>query len=132
MRFDLTVDLLVADCLRLLTTLKTNKNASNVLPIVDEHLARLVILSNRSLPLSRYISESIAMMIPQLSGIRYYVNGSWQDSLNQFYDAVQIESKLIADGNSPTLIYARSSELLAMHLLLMYEKLQERSVSASL
>ena len=71
-------------------------------------------------------------MIPQLHGIRHYVNGSWQEALNEFYTAVQLESKLVADGNSPTLVFARSTELLATHLLLMHSKLRERSVSPAL
>ena len=123
---------LSADCLRQLTILKNNKNASRILPTVDEHMARLPVLSNRSLPLSRYISESIDMMIPQLNGIRHYVNGSWQEALNELYTAVRLETKLVADGNSPTLVFARSTELLAMHLLLMHTKLRERAVSPAL
>jgi len=68
------------------------------------------------------------MMVPQIRAIRYYVNGSWQECLNEFEKAMEFESKLIVGGNSPTLIFARSSELLAMHLLFIYEKYQERLV----
>ena len=69
------------------------------------------------------------MMLPQILGMRYYVTGSWQNCLNELTAAIQVESMLIAGGNSPTLIYARSSELLAMHLLIIYDKYREQSVS---
>ena len=72
------------------------------------------------------------MMIPQILGIRYYVNRSWQECLNELNTATQLESMLVADGNSPTLIFARSSELLAMHLLIIHEKYQEQLVSITL
>lgn len=72
------------------------------------------------------------MMIPQILGMRYYVNGSWQECLNELNTATQLESTLTSNSNSPTLIFARSSELLAMHLLIMYEKYQEQLVSVSL
>lgn len=68
-------------------------------------------------------------MIPQINGIRHYVNQSWQECLNELNNAIQREDGLIADTNSPTLIFARSSELLAMHLLLIHAKFKGQSVS---
>ena len=121
---------IVADCLRLLTILQTDKNSSRLLNTIDEHLARLVILSNQTTNMSTYISNSILMMIPQVFGMRYYVNESWQECLDELHTAVQLETILIADNNGPTLIYARSSELLAMHLLLIHEQHQEAPVGA--
>jgi hypothetical protein len=70
-------------------------------------------------------------MIPQIRGIRHYVNQSWQDCLNELSNATQREATLVADANSPTLIFARSSELLALHLLLIHSKFQAQSVSFS-
>jgi hypothetical protein len=67
-------------------------------------------------------------MIPQILGMRHYVNESWQECLNELNTATQLEATLIAGGNSPTLIFARSSELLGMHLLIIYEKHQARLV----
>jgi hypothetical protein len=68
-------------------------------------------------------------MISQIRGIRYYVNQSWQECLNELNNATQREATLVADTNSPTLIFARSSESLAMHLLLIYTKFQAQTVS---
>lgn len=121
----------LAECLQLLTQFHTNNNSSNILSTVDNHLARLIVLSNRTTSLSKYISNSILMMVPQLLSMKYYVNGSWQECLNELNTATQLESTLTSSGNSPTLIFARSSELLAMHLLIIYEKFQERFVSIS-
>ncbi len=115
----------------MLTTLNTSNDTSGIISTIDNHLARLVILSNRTNSLSKYISNSILMMIQQILGMRYYVNGSWQECLNELSIATKLESTLISGGNSPTLIFARSSELLAMHLLIIYEKYQERLVSVS-
>ncbi len=72
------------------------------------------------------------MMLPQILAMRYYITGSWQECLNELNAATQLESMLVADGNSPTLIFARSSELLAMHLLMIHEKYQEELVSITL
>jgi hypothetical protein len=121
-------NLIVADCLRLLTILQTDKNSSSILSTIDGHLARLVVLSNRTANMSTYISNSILMMIPQVFGMRHYVNESWQECLNELHTAVQVETILATDDNGPTLIYARSSEVLAMHLLLIHEQLQETPV----
>lgn len=108
--------------------ISTDNSTSNIFTIIDDHLARLLILSNRTYSINKYISNSIEMMIPQIRAMRYYVNGSWQECLNELEKTIEIESKLIVGGNSPTLIFARSSELLAIHLLLIYEKYQERLV----
>ena len=32
------------------------------------------------------------MMIPQILGMRYYVNGSWQECLSELNTATQLES----------------------------------------
>ena len=69
------------------------------------------------------------MMVPQVLGMRAYVHGLWQESLNELYAASQLESMAVSDGNSPTLIFARSSELLATHILLMYEEHRNETVS---
>ncbi|CAF0907888.1 unnamed protein product [Adineta steineri] len=114
------------ECLRLLTNYQTSNNKSGISSTIDNHLARFLILSNRTTPLSKYIANNILMMIPQVLGMRYYINGSWQESLNELNTATQLESAVVSSGNSPTLIFARSSELLAMHLLLIYEKYQEQ------
>jgi hypothetical protein len=108
-----------------------SNNTFGNLSTIDDHLARFIILSNRAASLSKYISNSILMMIPQILGMRYYVNGSWQECLNELSAANKLELTLITGGNSPTLIFARSSELLAMHLLIIYEKHQEHLVSIS-
>jgi len=89
----------------------------------------LAILSDRAMPLNQYISTSISMMISQIHGIRYFVNQSRQECLNELNNATQREATLVPDANTPTLIFARSSELLAMHLLLIHKKSQEQSVS---
>jgi len=68
-------------------------------------------------------------MISQIRGIRYYINQSWQECLNELNNATQREATLVADSNTPTLIFARSSELLAMHLLLIHTKFHDQSVS---
>ncbi len=68
------------------------------------------------------------MMISQIRGIRYYVNQSWQECLDELNNANQREATLVADANTPTLIFARSSELLAMHLLLIYTQSQKQLI----
>ncbi len=119
----------LVDCLQLLTAFHMGNGTLSTLSTIDNHLARLLILSNRSHTLSKYISNSILMMIPQILGMRYYVNESWQECLNELNTATQLEATLISGGNSPTLIFARSSELLAMHLLIIYEKYKARLVN---
>jgi hypothetical protein len=114
----------LGECLRLVIANDTNNNTS----IVDDHLNQMAILGNRVSTLNEYVSISISMMISQIHGIRYYVNQSWQECLNQLDNATKQEATLIPNANSPTLIYARSSELLGMHLLLMYTKFQQQSV----
>ncbi|CAF1623504.1 unnamed protein product [Rotaria magnacalcarata] len=116
-----------ADCFQLLVNLYMNRNTSSISSSIDNHLSRLVILSNRTNAMSKYISNSILIMIPQILGIRHYINGVWQESLNELNTANQIESTLIADINSPALMFARSSELLAMHLLIIYEQHRNQS-----
>ncbi|CAF4866722.1 unnamed protein product [Rotaria sp. Silwood1] len=120
-----------ADCLKLLTTFYMNKNTSDILSTIDIHLARFIILSNRTNSLSKYISNSILMMIPQILGIRHYINGLWQECLNELNTATQIESMLISESNSPTLIFARSSELFAMHLIIIYEQNKNQLVETN-
>ena len=95
--------------------------------MITEHLQRLDILKNRSSTLNQYVSTSIGLMSLQILGIRAYVNESWQMALDWFTQAVTIEDSLVADANSPTLIFARSSELLSLHLSLLYDsyKLQQ-------
>jgi hypothetical protein len=115
----------LGECLRLLIADNTSNNTLEV----DNHLDRLVILSNQTISLNQYISISISMMISQIRGIRYYINQSWQECLNELNNATQREATLVADSNTPTLIFARSSELLAMHLLLIHTKFYDQSVS---
>ncbi|CAF4723878.1 unnamed protein product, partial [Rotaria sp. Silwood2] len=59
------------------------------------------------------------MMISQIQGIIYFNNNSFQDCLNRLNEATQREFNLVIDNNSPILIFARSSELVARHLLLI-------------
>ena len=118
----------LVDCLQLLTDFHIGNDTSNSLSTIDNHLARLVILSNRTSTLNKYISNSILMMIPQILGMRHYVNESWQECINELNAATQFETTLIPGAYNPTLIFARSSELLAMHLLIIYEKYQARLV----
>lgn len=99
---------------------------------MNEHLRNLGILYDQVKPLNKYVSSSISMMIPQIRGIQHYVNQLWQDCLDKLNDAVQIEMTLVPDANTPTLIFARSSELLAMHLLLIYQNLQKQTVRSLL
>ena len=68
------------------------------------------------------------MMILQVHGIRHYINGSWQECLNELSTAVQIESGEIDYSRTSVLIPAISTQLLAIHLLLIYEKHQEQMV----
>lgn len=72
------------------------------------------------------------MMISQIRGIIYYKNNSYQECLNILNNATQREFQLVNDNNSPTLLFARSSELLAMHLLLIGRYYQEPTVSRNL
>ncbi|UJR31503.1 hypothetical protein I4U23_018992 [Adineta vaga] len=113
------------ECLQLLTNFHLNNNKSQVFITIDNHLERFIILSNRTRHFSKYIANNIFLMAPQILAMRYYVNGLWQECLNELYTATQLESTAVSNGNNPTLIFARSSELLAMHLLLMYETYQE-------
>jgi hypothetical protein len=108
----------------LVTANDTNNNTS----IVDDHLNQMAILGNRASSINEYVSISISLMISQIHGIRYFVNQSWQECLNQLDNATQREATLGASGNTPTLLLIRSSELFAMHLLLMYTKFQQQSV----
>ena len=101
---------------------------SNTAAIVDEHLSNLGILYDQVKPLNKYVSSSISMMILQIRGIQNYVNQSWQSCLDRLNDAVQIEMTLVPDSNTPNLLFTRSSEVLAMHLLLIYQNLQKQTV----
>ena len=68
-------------------------------------------------------------MILQVRGIIYFKNNTWQECLNVLDEAAQRESRLLPDVNSPILLFARSSELLGMHLLLIHRKFAEDNVS---
>ena len=107
------------ECLRVLSAgnLTTNQTSS-----INDHLTRLDQLSNMSSSLNQYVSGSIGIMLYQIRGVQAFVNGSWQECLNQLNAAVEREKQVIADANSPTLGFARSATLLAIHLLLIYEK----------
>jgi hypothetical protein len=107
---------------------ENDRNTSNVGSILDHHLARLSVLSTQIRNLDKYIANSILMMIPQILAMRYYSNGSWQNSLSEFETALRLESMLSRFVNKPTLVFARSSELLAMHLMLIYEDAQDQWV----
>lgn len=111
---------ILGDCLRLLLSNNSNYNESFILSIVDAHVARFNVLSNRTASLNKYISGQIAIMTPQILGIVYFKNESYQDCLNIFNDATQFESSLVIDNNSPILIFSWAAELLAMHLLLIH------------
>ncbi|CAF4826963.1 unnamed protein product, partial [Rotaria socialis] len=63
-------------------------------------------------------------MISHIRAIRYYKNESWQECLNELSDADQRDAKLVPNTNTPSLLFAYSSELLAVHLLLLHEKFQ--------
>lgn len=119
----------LGDCLQLLTTNNTNYNDPKIKPIIDEHLARFAILSNQTAVSNKYISMNILMMIPQVYGIIYYKNGSFQECLSVLYEASQREFELVIDNNSPILIFALSSNFLAMHLLLIHRYYQEPTVN---
>ncbi|CAF3861055.1 unnamed protein product [Rotaria sp. Silwood1] len=116
-----------SDCIRLLNTNNTDYNQSIIEPIIDEHFAHFSLLSNQTASLNPYISTSISMMISQIQGIIYFKNNSYQECLNILNEATQRELNLVIDNNSPILIYARSSELLAMHLLLIHRIYQNQS-----
>lgn len=89
---------------------------------INDYLNRLSQLSNMSRPLNQYVSGSIGLMLYHIRGIQAYVNGLWQECLTQLSEAVEREKQVIPDANSPTLGFARSAELLALHLLLIYDK----------
>ncbi|CAF3351042.1 unnamed protein product [Rotaria sp. Silwood2] len=115
-----------SDCLRVFVFNDTNNNQSTKEFIRDQHFARFAILSNLVASLNQYISTSISMMISQIQGIIYFKNNSFQDCLNILNEATQREFNLVIDNNSPILIFARSSELLAMHLLLIHRIYQNQ------
>ena len=69
------------------------------------------------------------MMIDQVHGIIYYKNDSYQECLMALNNATQQEFHLLSDIHSPNLLFARSSELLAMHLLLIHRKYLQSSVN---
>jgi len=71
-------------------------------------------------------------MISQVRGIIYFTNNSIQECLNVLNDAAQRENDLVIDNNSPILIFARSSELFAMHLLLIQRNYLDRLVNVNL
>lgn len=119
----------LGDCLRLLTAINGSYNDPLVKPRVDDHLTRFAILANRTAPLNHYISTNIALMSLQVRGIIYFKNKTWQECLTVLDEATQREARLIPDVNSPILIFARSSELLAMHLLLIHREFAEDTVS---
>ena len=89
----------------------------------------MAILANRTAPLSQYVSNNILSMINQARGVRAYLNESWQECLNELDTAVQRDLQYPPDSGSPTVPISRSSEMLAMHLLLMHEKFQQQSVN---
>lgn len=60
-------------------------------------------------------------MISQIRAIRYYANGSLEACLSELNWAAEREMLLVVDNNSPYLIFIRSSELLALHLLLIHK-----------
>ena len=122
----------LGDCLRLLTVDNTSYNAPVVKSTIDDHLARFELLSNRTASLNKYVSTSISMMIAQVRGIIYYQSNSFQECLNVLNDATQREFNLVSDYNSPALIFARSSELLAVHLLLINTLFRSPSVNLNL
>ncbi|CAF0966927.1 unnamed protein product [Adineta steineri] len=109
----------LSSCFRILTNINATYSDPTIQPTIDEHLARFAVLSNETASLNPYISVSISLMINQVYGIIYYQNNSFRDCLSILDAATQREFSLVIDNNSPILIYARSSELLAMHLLLI-------------
>ena len=111
---------IVGDSLRILTSFNTSNQST-----VDEHLLRLTVLSNQTITLSRYVSISISSMTNQIRAIRFYVQGAFDACLNELQNATGREITLLPDNNSPYLIFARSSELLALHLLLIHQKRQK-------
>ena len=114
-----------SECLRCLTP----GAMSNFTLMVDGHLVRLSDLFNRTAVSNPFLSTSISIMIHQIRGIRYYLNQSWQACLTELSQAADREMALITDENMPTLTFSRAPELLAMHLLLIYEKSLQRTVS---
>lgn len=96
--------------------------------IVSDHLKNLEILKPQVESLNKFVSSSISMLISQIYGIQYYMNQSWQGCLDKLNDAVRIEMNLVSDSNTPSLMFIRASELLAMHLRLIYQKLQNQMV----
>ncbi|CAF4914218.1 unnamed protein product, partial [Rotaria sp. Silwood1] len=95
-----------SDCIRLLNTNNTDYNQSMIESIIDGHFARFSLLSNQTASLSPYISTSISMMIPQIQGIIYFKNDSYQDCLNILNEATQHELNFVIDNNSSIIIYA--------------------------
>ena len=108
------------DSLRILSGIHTdNYSVVGELPKVGRHLVRLETLSNQTASLSRYVSISISLMISQIRAIQYYTNGSSEACLIELKKGAEREMLLVTDNNSPYLIFARSSELFALHLLLI-------------
>ncbi|CAF4645866.1 unnamed protein product [Rotaria sp. Silwood1] len=116
-----------SECLRLLITINNN----NITFKIDEHIARLNNLSNITSSLYPYVSTSISIMILQIRGIRYYINQSWQECLNELNNAVKRESTLVSGTDSPSLIFIRASELLAIHLLLIHKKYEQGLINGN-
>ncbi|CAF4000410.1 unnamed protein product [Rotaria magnacalcarata] len=98
---------------------------------IDKHLARLDVLSNKTASVNQYISGSISIMISHIRAIRYYKNESWQECINELSDADQREAKLVPNTNTPSLLFAYSPELLAVHLLLLHKKFQQGLITGN-
>jgi hypothetical protein len=119
--------------LRILAGIKTsNYSIVHNLSNIDSHLSRLETLSNQTASLSQYVSISISLMISQIRAIQHYANGSSEACLSELKKAAEREVLLVPDNNSPYLIFIRSSELLALHLLLIHKDKQTARVSINL
>lgn len=96
--------------------------------MIQFHTRRIETLRNQSSSKYHYVSESLAMMIAIINGMRAFVAGSKPLSIKYFSDAVAIEEKLIHDTNTPTLLFIRAAEFLGLHLQLIYDSQSSNSV----
>ena len=79
---------------------------------------------------SAFVADSIQLMASQIRAIRWcLVNISLSRCLNELSNATAAERTLVADPDSPPLLYIRSGELLAFFLLRIYRDSSASSIS---
>lgn len=81
---------------------------------------------------SAFVADSIKMMISQVRAVRWcLVNISLSQCLNELSNATQFEASLVADPDSPPLLFIRSAELFALFLLRIYNTSRSSSLNVT-